>query len=263
MKVECEDCGFLGPPAAIIPRDAGAAVVCSACGAEFLFALAEGAEDTGDVTDGVGGEIDAIMEPTMCPPVLMAPTEDSTGDAVESLVRGGLHIDPGEGPMRCPKCGFRQPVSGSCARCGLAGDALVQSAESWGGDVPEGGVSSAHELDALWKTLTETGLSNDPDGGMGFLVTARRLNVLDRAARLIRLHAQDTVGTDEGEAAAALLGRVIEGSHAEFLMAEGSGGHDAMVLRTQTVMRLLYIGVGVFSVLALLAILISWVSGCT
>jgi hypothetical protein len=251
----------MGPPAAIIPRDAGAAVVCSACGAEFLFALTEGAENAEDGADGACAATDALVEPTPCPPVLTAPMGDLTGDAVESLVRSGIDIDPGDGPMRCPKCGFRQPVSASCARCGLAGDPLAMPADSWGGDVPQGGAGSVQELDVLWKAVTETGLSNDPDAGREFLLSARRLEVLDRAARLIRLHAQDTVGTDEGEAAAALLGRVIERSHAEFLMAEGSGGHDAMVLRTQTVMRVLYIGVAVFSVLVLLAILISWVSG--
>lgn len=243
MKVECEACGHLGAPAEILARPEGVVIVCAQCGAESLMAASPEAEPATPAAQTA-----PVVEPA--PPIASpapsaAPSAAPRADAVEGLVEEGIRIDPGSGPLRCPKCGFRQAVSPSCVRCGLGGSGLGGSPSAWRGDVPEGKGDLAEALDARWTELCAHGLAAPDADGEAFLAFALQSGLVDRAARLVRLYAQDEFGTDEGEAARLLLGSVIEKSHAVFLVSQGGSSRDVVVERTRQTMKVLYIIVAI------------------
>ncbi len=271
MKVECEACGHLGAPAEILARPEGVVIVCAECRAESLMAAAGAAPpapadpplqsgapvlaetDAAD-SEEVPDPPPAFDVPTAVQIVRQVQTEAPAADPVDSLVDAGIRVDPGDGPMRCPKCGFRQPLGTACVRCGLGGGALGGGVEGWRGDVPAGMEAAAEALDDRWAALCANGLEDAAEECEAFLALALAQGLVDRAARLVRLHAQDHHETPEGEAARAMLGRVIEKSHAVFLVSHGGGSRDVVVERTRKTMKALYIIVAIMSVAALGAI---------
>ena len=270
MKVECEACGHLGAPAEILARPEGVVVVCAECGAESLMAAAGPAEHARAARADSSVDSSTVVppaaplpdEPVRAPAqaivasTLAAARQTGPVDPVESLVDAGIRIDPGRGPMRCPKCGYRQSLGPACVRCGLGGRALGGDPTGWRGDVPEGKESVAAALDERWEALCDHGLSTAQADSEAFLAFSLEVGLVDRAARLVRLYAQDHFDSDEGEAARAMLGRVIEKSHAVFLVSQGGSSRDVVVERTRQTMKVLYIIVALMCVAALVLIVV-------
>lgn len=227
MRFECESCGHLGEAAQIKPAAAGVELVCASCGhASILGATAspvappaagvERADPRRLIASVLSGAEGAAAG---------AHLPDGALDPVEVLKARGVRIDPGQGDVRCPKCGYRQGSAGSCRQCGV--DLSRSDLQGIFDRPPEGKEADAELLDARWEALSR------PGGGLldagereSFIRLASELGLLDRASRRFRFHAPDHAGSEQGEAAADALSRLVERMHAEFVSAHGASSRD-------------------------------------
>jgi len=220
MKVECEGCGVL-MELEVRPAARGIELVCTACGHVGRL--------------GGGGPSEAAAEVAAAPAALEV--VEGVGDALEQAAElrgssmrpsrsrrsaGSLEIHPGEGPVRCPKCGFRQEETASCHRCGL--ELARARSEAWEVVAPSQQAAAA-EVDAEWAALL-AGDFRDRRRHDGFIQAARSRGMLDRAARRYRFFAQDHAGQPAGDVAAGALEQIVEMMHAEFVVSAGSGDEE-------------------------------------
>jgi hypothetical protein len=164
------------------------------------------------------------------------------------LRRQGLKVEVGEGPVRCPKCGFRQKTPQSCARCGLDLRKPLPKLPPWE-VIPEGKEPAAQELERRWAALV-AGDFLSAQARDALIAFATQEQLLDRAARRFRFYAQDHAGTPVGDAAAASLAKIVERMHAAFVVAgQGAerGDYEAGVKRFKA---------GLYAIVAVMCIIV-------
>jgi hypothetical protein len=271
MRFECEACGHLGEAARILPSAQGVGLECAQCGHATTLAPSSPPETVAEAPAPTQAQParapDTIAEPERAPAAQAGPgtlveapprTVEAPEpiDPVEVLRKRGVRIDPGSGPVRCPKCGFRQQAVASCARCGLELRSQPQGqAHPWD-QVPAGKEAQVQELEEGWRALVEEDRLGDEEAREALIRRAVSQGLLDRLARRFRFYAQDHHGTPRGDAAALGLASIVEKMHATFLATQGGSRQDmgASVRRMQVG---LYVIVGVMCLAILgLALLI-------
>lgn len=219
MKVECEGCGVLMEPE-VRPAARGLELVCTACGHVGRLGGEVAAEPAAQHAARVGeGAVEADGD-------ALEPVTEVRGSVVRpsrsGRSGGSLEIQPGAGPVRCPKCGYRQEETASCHRCGL--ELARGRSEAWE-EVAPAQQAAAAEVDAAWAALL-AGNFRDGRRHDAFIQSARSRGMLDRAARRYRFFAQDHAGQPAGDVAAGALEQIVELMHAEFVVSAGSGDEE-------------------------------------
>ncbi len=268
MKFQCEACGHLGEAAQIKPVAGGVALVCAECGHENSLGAAPAASAPPAASEAPKAP---SSEPSAAPPEPVVPSEEALEaeaakvmmgataqrsskpqsgglipsppppDPMRALQKSGLKVDVGQGPVRCPKCGYRQQRPTSCQKCGLDLSRPDLGTAPWE-KVPPEKADAAQMLDAAWEALLEGDAILDPKAREGFINKASATGLLDRAARRFRFFAQDHDGTERGNAAAESLGRLVERMHVEFVSVQGMGStKDAYAERAKQVRSGLYV----------------------
>lgn len=256
MKFQCEACGFLGEAAGIKPMGAGLGLSCAECGATTELRVGEPPSPAPPAPPPTGEPPASALEPFAPVKAVRAPVAEVLGhaephagpDPVEVLRRQGLKVEVGEGPVRCPKCGFRQKSPQPCARCGLDLRKPLPKTPPWEA-IPEGKEPAVQELERRWEALV-AGDFLSAQARDALIAFATQEQLLDRAARRFRFHAQDHAGTPVGDAAATSLAKIVERMHAAFVVAgQGSerGDYEAGVKRFKA---------GLYAIVAVMCIIV-------
>lgn len=282
MRFECEACGHLGEAARILPSAQGVGLECAQCGHATALAPAAPVDTVAEApspTLAEAREPDTVAEaPPKAPEALEGPPREGPGtlvesaaprtlaapaplaagiDPVEVLRKRGVRIDPGSGPARCPKCGFRQQAVPSCARCGLELRALPQGHSHPWEVAPPGKEAQVEAMEEGWRALVEQDRLGDEAAREALIRDAVRHGLLDRLARRFRFYAQDHMGTPRGDAAALGLASIVEKMHATFLASQGGNAREDMHSNVRRMQAGLYVVVGLMCLgILVLALLI-------
>lgn len=237
MKVECSECGHLGPAEEVRQGEGGIEVVCESCGAaNALEGDGEGAAESGSV-DGdesperagatEDGEADVPDLEYKTPDPSSYGSRELTLDEEEALER--LIPEQGAG-IRCPKCAALLPGDiENCDRCGLNLDEARHYDDGeapW--QQPPDGLESEHErADLLWSTYRETG---DPDDLAQFVDFVDEQRLYEMAIRRLRFHLVDE---PDDEAVHQALGELATGVQSQIVAARAQAEADAEELNEE------------------------------
>ncbi len=254
VRFECESCGVLGEAAQILPSATGVSLVCASCGHATPLKSPE-KDPAPQAKVPLPEEVPSLPVAPMLSADVLTPIEPVSLPELATK-RARVSVEPGRGPERCPKCGYRQVQSSSCVRCGLAWRRMGVKNPPWERP-PVGKEAQSQELDARWKALSATEEILSADACEALIHYAVEHGLLDQLSRRFRFYAQDHHGTPPGDAAEASLARIVDKMNATFMVSQGAGGqaqhYDANIKRMKII---LYIIITLMS-LGILALAVS------
>ncbi len=241
MKVECSQCGHLGPAEEVRPTDDGVVVVCAACGeaspldggdgepaggAEAESAEARSGGDAGPEEDG-GAEPDIPDLEYQRPDPSTYGSRELTIDEEEALER--LIPERGAG-IRCPKCAALLPGDAdNCQRCGLDLDEAYRYEEGeapW--QQPREGLEAEYErAELLWSAYCEGGAAGELAQFVDFVEEHR---LYEMAIRRLRFHLVDH---PDDESVQQALGELASGVQSQIAAARAQAEADAEELNQE------------------------------
>jgi ribosomal protein L40E len=237
VKVECSECGHLGPAEKVLQGEDGIEVVCESCGATNALETEEGqASDSGSVDRDLGaderatsdgGDADVPDLEYETPDPSSYGSRELTLDEEEALHR--LVPEQGAG-IRCPKCAALLPGDvENCERCGLNLDEARHYDEGeapW--QKPPEGLESEHEqAELLWSSYRETGDSDDLAEFVDFIDEHR---LYEMAIRRLRFYLVDE---PDDEAVHQALGELASGVQSQIVAARAQAEADAEELNEE------------------------------
>lgn len=237
MKVECSECGHLGPAEEVRQGADGIEVVCGACGATNALEAQGGGASEAETADGDEGakDLETTDDDEAEVPDLEYDTPDPSSygsreltlDEEEALDR--LIPEQGAG-IRCPKCAALLPGDiDNCDRCGLNLDEARQYDDGeapW--QQPPEGLESEHErAELLWSTYRET---RDPGDLAEFVEFVDEHRVYEMAIRRLRSYLVDE---PDDEAVHQALGELASGVQSQIVAARAQAEADAEELNEE------------------------------
>ena len=243
MKVECSQCGHLGPAADVRQGDDGVVVVCEECGAANPLDGGAGEGESGGTEDegaeeAADGEQEAIDAAAIAGAEAAAalsggsdeesppdPSEYGSRDLTLEKEQALDRLVPDRGPgLRCPKCAKLQRADAeNCERCGLHLDEARQydDGEAPWEQPPSGKDAEFERAQLLWSAYEESG---DPDDLADFVGFVSEHMFYEMAIRRLRFYLVDH---PEDAAAHEALGELASGVQSQIVAARAQAEADA------------------------------------